>query len=109
MKKTQLTDPQAIKLKEKKLKEIKENTLFERQEESIVKKFTTFKKNFTQNKKNELFYTTGIGYMHDTAFYINELNLIVNNVNKKILEKEEAAKVWAYLYDYYIKGIEQWK
>lgn len=80
-------------------KTITRKTLY--QERDILKSFQTFKAHFIEKNTNTPFYTSGIGFLTSTQFKINENGHIVNLASDTLLSKEEAYKVWEYLYDYY--------
>lgn len=99
-----LNDPQAIKEKEIKEKEIKLNKTLSSREEGerdVFKNLQTFKQHFIQKNTNVPFYTEGLGYMATTGFIVDEHGYIFNTVSKKSLIKEEAFKIWDFLYNYY--------
>lgn len=99
-----LNDPQAIKEKETKRKESKLNKTLSNESEDerdIFSNLQSFKSHFIDKNINTPFYTQGIGYEPTTRFKINESGYIVNMVSQKIMTKEEALKVWEYLYGYY--------
>ena len=60
--------------------------------------FRKFKEQFLKNIGDSFFYTSGIGWLSDTAFKI-ENGLIKNVVSNKIISKDESLKIWNYLYD----------
>jgi len=60
--------------------------------------FFKFKEDFIKENKNKLFTTNGIGWLPDTQFKINDQNYIYNTVSQKLLNREDAFKVWQYLY-----------
>ena len=76
-------------------KEISKNTYSKRES------FKKFKERFIKSAtgKTVSFTTTGIGYLKDTQFALDNNNYIVNLVNNRILNKDDAFKVWQYLYD----------
>ena len=48
---------------------------------------------------SKLFTTDGIGWLAETEFTINSDGLIFNTVSQKILNKEDAFKIWKYLFE----------
>ena len=70
-------------------------------ESVFFKSVSSFKSHFLTKNKDEVFYTVGLGYESTTPFIFNEGGLIVNSVNNKILNSEDAYKVWNYLFNYY--------
>jgi hypothetical protein len=61
--------------------------------------FNSFKENFIKNNMSKLFTTDGIGWLAETEFTINSDGLIFNTVSQKILNKEDAFKIWKYLFE----------
>lgn len=102
-----LTDGQPSKEKESKEKESKESKEKETlsresgDERDNFKNLQSFKSHFIAQNTNMPFYTQGIGFLPSTPFKINESGYIVNMVNDKIISKEEALKVWEYLFNFY--------
>lgn len=82
--------------------EIKE-TLSKKEEveRDVFKNLQSFKTHFIAKNTNIPFYTQGIGFLPSTPFKINESGYIVNMVNNKIISKEEAFKIWEYLFNFY--------
>ena len=76
-------------------KEIKNNSLSPERREKNFKKFKDF---FLRHQSNKPFFTSGLGWLPDTAFIINEDSYILNTVSKKILTSDDAFKVWKYLF-----------
>ncbi|WP_372998319.1 helix-turn-helix domain-containing protein [Sulfurimonas sp.] len=66
--------------------------------------FKSFKMRFVKENSKNKFYTKGLGWKEDTAFTINEQQLIFNTVSKSILNKDEAYIVWKYLHEMTING-----
>lgn len=82
--------------------EIKETLSREiRNERDIFKNLQSFKSHFINKNTNVPFCTQGIGYEPSTPFKINESGYIENMVSKKIISKEEALKIWEYLFNFY--------
>jgi len=62
--------------------------------------FKSFKKHFIEYKRGINFFTVGLGWEKDTAFRIDSRGLILNTVSNRLLDKEEAYKVWNYWYEH---------
>lgn len=85
-----------------KIKEDKETLSIESgNERDIFKNLQSFKSHFIAKNTNVPFYTQGIGYEPTTPFKINESGYVVNLVSTKIISKEEALKIWEYLFNFY--------
>ena len=69
-----------------------------RVERVFFENLSSFKSHFIQKNSGILFYTKGLGYLPDTPFVV-ENELIKNKVNNKILNKEDAYKIWDYLFN----------
>lgn len=61
--------------------------------------FYKFKEEFIKRFTSRLFVTKGIGFLPDTQFTINEQGLIFNTVSLKTVDREDAFKIWKYLFD----------
>lgn len=92
-------DPQAIKRKETKLNETKKT--LSTQAERVLQNFQTFKTHFITKNTNIEFQTQGIGYATTTSFKVTNSGYLINMTSGEILAKEEALKLWDYLYAYY--------
>ena len=96
-------------VQQNKIKEIKENekklnkTLYGKKIRDIFKDLKQFKSHFIQKNTNIEFCTQGIGYESSTKFKVTDSGYLVNMVNNKILTKEEAFKVWEFLFNYYLE------
>lgn len=77
------------------------NSLYRGKERDIFKNLQSFKSHFITKNTNVPFCTQGIGFETSTPFKINESGYIVNMVNSKIIAKEEALKIWEYLFNFY--------
>lgn len=86
-------------------KTITKKTLFQ-EREKILKNLQNFKSYFISKNINQEFNTQGIGYEITTKFKVNENGYIVNLVSNTLLNKNEAYKVWNFLYNYYL-GLEK--
>jgi len=60
--------------------------------------FNSFRKDFMMIHSKEHFYTKGLGWKIDTPFLIKN-DLIFNTVSNKHVSKDEAYKIWSYLYE----------
>lgn len=69
--------------------------------ERVLQNFQTFKTHFIQKNTNVEFQTQGIGYATTTSFKVTNSGYLMNTVSGEILAKEEALKIWDYLYTYY--------
>ena len=90
--------------RKKQTKEEKKELSLKRESEDereIFKNLQTFKSHFISKNTNLPFYTQGIGFLPSTPFKINENGYIVNLVSEKLLDKDEAYKVWEYLFNFY--------
>lgn len=56
-----------------------------------------FRQRFINQYQNQTFTTIGLGWLPDTEFIINQDGYILNTVSQKVLDKDEAFKVWNYL------------
>ena len=63
-----------------------------------VEDFKKFKRNFINTYEKNTFYTSGIGWLSDTPFILNDSGLILNVISGKLLSKDESFKIWNYLY-----------
>jgi len=79
--------------------ELKKDSLA--QAERALQNFQTFKTHFIQKNTNVEFQTQGIGYATTTSFKVTNSGYLMNTVSGEILAKEEAFKIWDYLYTYY--------
>lgn len=79
--------------------ELKKDSLA--QAKRALQNFQTFKTHFIQKNTNVEFQTQGIGYATTTSFKVTAVGYLMNTVSGEILAKEEAFKIWNYLYDYY--------
>ena len=79
--------------------ELKKDSLT--QAERALQNFQTFKTHFIQKNTNVEFQTQGIGYATATSFKVTNSGYLMNTVSGEILAKEEALKIWDYLYTYY--------
>ena len=60
--------------------------------------FNSFREDFKMIHSKEPFYTNGLGWRSDTAFLIKN-DLIYNTVSNRHVSKDEAFKIWDYLYE----------
>jgi len=81
--------------KEKVIKK-KDSAKAERKE----KNFKKFKYRFIKENKGQFFITRDIGWLETTLFTIAPNGLIYNTVSKSCLNKEDAFKVWEYLFNH---------
>ena len=65
--------------------------------------FKTFKERFIKEHTDVKFFTEGLGWVPSTAFKINSRGLIINTISNKIINKDEAYKIWDYLYIEYLE------
>jgi hypothetical protein len=77
------------------------NSLSQESEREVFKNLQTFKSHFIAVNTNVPFYTQNIGYEPTTPFKVNESGFIVNLKSSKIISKEEALKIWEYLFNFY--------
>lgn len=76
-------------------KVIKNNSLRPERKE---RDFQSFKRDFIKSNKGVPFFTTDLGWLKETPFVVNDDEYILNTVSKKLLTREDAFKVWKYLY-----------
>lgn len=91
------TDVEQSKVEENKLNE----TLPIKKVRDILKNFQKFKSHFIDKNKNIEFTTQGIGYENSTKFKVTESGYLMNMLNNEILTKDDAFKVWEFLFKYY--------
>lgn len=77
----------------------KNNSLYK--ERGILKNLQTFKTHFIKKNTNVEFQTQGIGYEISTKFKVNAGGYIVNISSDEIISREEAYRIWEFLYEYY--------
>ncbi len=77
------------------------NKLSSESERGILKSLQSFKSHFIAKNTNQSFCTNGIGFEASTPFKINDSGYVVNLKSNKILDKEEALKIWEWLYGFY--------
>jgi len=85
-------DPKAIKEKETKLKQSKLNKTLS---------LNQFRELFQEQYHNRIFSVKGTIFTEDTTFKLNQTGYIVNLVNRKLLNKEDALDVWSALHKAY--------
>lgn len=81
-----------------KLKELKKS--LSSSDQKIFKTVSTFREHYINSYPGLKFKTKDIGWSTETEFVIGPDGYLINTVSKKLLSREDALKVWEYVYQY---------